>query len=124
MQREKLVSMVARTASAFACGSINPGELAIVLPMVLFGLSTIAATADSCSSVKDEISTDRPDVTNSSLVVPAGSLQIENGVNFSARDGDRFVDGINAGVRGEIANCFEFLVDTPSYFADVRDSKG
>jgi Putative MetA-pathway of phenol degradation len=25
---------------------------------------------------------------------------------------------------GGIANCFEFLVDTPTYFADVRDSKG
>lgn len=93
--------MVARTASAFACGSINPGKLAIVLPMVLFGLSTITAKADSCSSVKDEISTDRPDVTNSSLVVPAGSLQIDDGVNFSARDGDRFVDGTNTRVRGE-----------------------
>jgi hypothetical protein len=122
MQREKLVSMVARTASAFACGYINPGKLAMVLPMVLFCLSTITAKADRCPSVKDEISTNRPDVTNSSLVVPAGSLQIENGVNFSARDDDRFVDGTNTRLRTGIANCFEFLVDTPTYFADVPRS--
>jgi hypothetical protein len=88
--------------------------------MLLFCLSTITARADGCPSSKDEISTDRPDVTNSSLVVPAGSLQIENGVNLSARNGDRFVDGTNTRLRAGIANCFEFLVDTPTYFADVR----
>jgi hypothetical protein len=71
----------------------------------------------------DKISTDRPDVTNSSLVVPAGSLQIENGVNFSARDGDRFVDGTNTRLRTGIASCLEFLVDTPTYFANVRGPK-
>jgi Putative MetA-pathway of phenol degradation len=124
MQREKMVSMVARTASAFACGPINPGKLAMVLPMVLFCLGIVTARADSCPSTKDDISTDRPDVTNSSLVIPAGSLQIENGINFSARDGDRFVDGTNTRLRAGIANCLEFLVDTPTYYANFRESQG
>jgi hypothetical protein len=82
---------------------------------------TFIAKADSCPSAKDEIATDRPDVTNSSLVVPAGSLQIENGVNFSTRAGDRFADGTNTRLRAGIANCLEFLVDTPTYFANVRN---
>jgi hypothetical protein len=43
--------------------------------------------------------------------VPAGSLQIENGINVSARGGDRFVDGTNTRLRAGIANCLEFLVD-------------
>jgi hypothetical protein len=124
MQRQKLASRVARTAFAFACGAVNPGKLAIVLPALLFCLSTIAAGAEGCPNIKDEISTDRPDVTNSSLVVPAGSLQIENGVNFSARSGDRFVDGTNTRLRAGIVDCLEFLVDTPTYFANVRDSQG
>jgi hypothetical protein len=124
MQREKLASMVARTAFALACGPANPGKLAIVLPTLLFCLSTITARAEGCPSINDEISTDRPDVTNSSLVVPAGSFQIENGVNFSARGGDRFVDGTNTRLRAGIVNCLEFLVDTPTYFANVRDSQG
>jgi hypothetical protein len=52
-------------------------------------VAPIDARADTCPTAKDEIATDRPDVTNSSLVVPTGSLQSENGVNFSARDGGR-----------------------------------
>nr|WP_276329355.1 transporter [Bradyrhizobium erythrophlei] len=55
--------------------------------------------------------------------MPAGSLQIENGVNFSTRDGDRFVDGTNTRLRAGIANCLEFLVDTPTYFANVQGPK-
>jgi hypothetical protein len=92
--------------------------------MLLFGLCTTTARADGCPSTKDEISTDRPDVTNSSLVIPAGSLQIENGINFSERGGDRFADSTNTRLRAGIANCLEFLVDAPTYFADVRDAKG
>jgi hypothetical protein len=120
MQRKKLGSMVARTAPEFACAPINPGRLATVLLTLLACLSPITARADGCPSSKDEVSTDRPDVTNSSLVVPAGSLQIENGANLSARDGDRLVDGTNTRWRVGIANCLELLVDTPTYFADVR----
>jgi hypothetical protein len=53
------------------------------------------AQAEPCSSQQDEIATDRPDVTNSSLVVPVGSVQSENGVDLSARDGGRTLDGTN-----------------------------
>jgi hypothetical protein len=88
--------------------------------MLLVYHSTIVAKADSCPVVGDEIATDRPDVTNSSVVVPAGSLQIENGINFSARDSDRFLEGTNTRLRAGIANCLEFLVDVPTYFANVR----
>jgi hypothetical protein len=123
MQKEKSVSNIVRTALALACGPISLGKLAIVLPMLVYH-STIAAKADSCPGIGDEIATDRPDVTNSSLVVPAGSLQIENGLNSSARDGSRFVDGTNTRLRAGIANCLEFLVDVPTYFANVRGSEG
>src|SRR5712675_2565945 len=122
MQKEKSVSNGVRAVLALACGPISIGKLAIVLPMLLVYHSTITAKADSCPGIGDEISTDRPDVTNSSVVVPAGSLQIENGVNFSMRAGDRFVDGTNTRLRAGIANCLEFLVDTPTYFANVRSS--
>ena len=90
------------------------------LPMLLVYHSTIAAKADGCPVIEDEIATDRPDVTNSSVVVPAGSLQIENGINFSARGGDRFVDGTNTRLRAGIANCLEVLVDVPTYFASAH----
>jgi hypothetical protein len=78
------------------------------------------ARADACPTAKDEIATDRPDVTNSSIVVPTGSLQSENGVNFSARDGGRTIDGTNSRWRLGVAPCLELLVDVPTYFANVR----
>jgi hypothetical protein len=83
-------------------------------------LGTVAARAESCPTAKDEIATDRPDVTNSSLVVPVGSLQNENGINVSARDGGRSIDGTNSRWRLGIAPCLEVLIDVPTYFANVR----
>jgi hypothetical protein len=78
-----------------------------------------AAYAESCPTAKDEIATDRPDVTNSSLVVPVGSLQNENGANVSARDGGQTMDGTSRWRLG-IAPCLEVLVDVPTYFANFR----
>ncbi len=75
---------------------------------------------ESCPTAKDEITTDRPDVTNSSVVVPVGSLQSENGVDFSARDGGRAVDGTNSRWRLGIAPCLEILMDVPTYSASVH----
>ena len=120
MQEERSGSIFAATVLAGACGPKRAGKLAIALLTLLIYHSPIIAKAESCPSTKDEISTDRPDVTNSSLVVPAGSLQIENGINSSVRDGGRFVDGTNTRLRLGIAQCLELLVDTPTYFANVR----
>ena len=78
------------------------------------------AAADACPTPKDEIATDRPDVTNSSLVVPLGSIQSENGINFSSRDGGRTIDGTNSRWRLGIAPCLEALVDLPVYFGPLN----
>ena len=83
-------------------------------------LGSGAAHAESCPTAKDEIATDRPDVTNSSLVVPVGSLQNENGVNVSARDGGQSIDGTNSRWRLGVAPCLELLVDLPTYFVDAH----
>ena len=80
------------------------------------------ARAESCPTAVDELATDRPDVTNSSLVVPTGSLQNENGANLTARDGGRTVDGTNTRWRLGVAPCLELLVDLPSYVGNVRAS--
>jgi hypothetical protein len=120
MLGDRLGSINARPASALVCAALTVGKHAIILATILVYHSTISAKADSCSSIADEIVTDRPDVTNSSIVIPAGSLQIENGVNFSARDRDQVIDGTNTRWRAGIANCLEFLVDTPTYSASVR----
>src|ERR1700730_8487231 len=83
-------------------------------------LGAVEAQAEGCPTAKDEIATDRPDVTNSSLVVPMGSLQSENGVNFSARDGGRTIHGTKSRWRLGVAPCLELLVDLPTYFANIN----
>src|SRR5215467_6735014 len=71
--------------------------------------------ADACTQSSAPIETDRPDVTNSSVVVPVGSLQNENGINVSRRDGATIFDGTNSRLRLGIAPCFEILIDLPNY---------
>jgi len=86
----------------------------------LVAIGATNAHAGSCPTAKDEIATDRPDVTNSSIVVPVGSLQNENGVNFSMRDDSRTIDGTNSRWRLGIAPCLEILVDLPTYVAPLQ----
>jgi Putative MetA-pathway of phenol degradation len=95
-------------------------NLRIFLVFAYAILGTVSARADGCPTAKEEIATDRPDVTNSSLVVPKGSLQSENGVNFSSRDGGQIIDGTNTRWRLGIASCLELLVDLPNYSTTVR----
>ena len=83
-------------------------------------LPSVEARADSCPTAKDEIATDRPDVTNSSLVIPVGSFQSENGVDFRVQNGGQIIDGTNTRWRLGIAPCLELLMDPPTYFATVR----
>jgi Putative MetA-pathway of phenol degradation len=79
-----------------------------------------AAHAGECPTSASEIATDRPDVTNSSLVVPVGSLQNENGINTTGRDFEKTFDGTNSRWRLGIAPCLEILVDLPNYTGKLQ----
>lgn len=92
------------------------GFLLVVSVMLLFS----EARADGCPKPSDEIATDRPDVTNSSLVVPVGSFQSENGVNLTGRDGGRMVDGTNTRWRLGLVPCLEVLIDLPDYVSNLK----
>jgi len=100
--------------------AVRQRSLRIVLPLALVIFGTIEARAESCPTAKDEVDTDRPDVTNSSIVIPTGSLQNENGANFSMRDDGRTIDGTNSRWRLGIAPCLEILVDLPTYVAPLQ----
>jgi outer membrane putative beta-barrel porin/alpha-amylase len=86
---------------------------AIVLAACLFCGSR--ASASDCPGPDDEIETDRPDVTNSSVVVPRGSVQFENGVDWSAGAGGSAVDGPQSRVRFGAFHCRELLIDVPDF---------
>jgi hypothetical protein len=97
-------------------------KLSIALSVAFVCSGVVEANADSCPTAKDDIATDRPSQTNSSLVVPVGSLQSENGLNFAAPPGSQNLDGTNTRLRFGLVPCFEFLVDLPSYSATVHGS--
>jgi hypothetical protein len=86
------------------------GALSIAIASCSFA-STRVSAADACPDSSQDIVTDRPSVTNSSLVVPMGSLQAENGVNWTTRAGQGALDGPNTRLRLGVAHCSEFLVD-------------
>src|SRR6202166_3327349 len=75
---------------------------------------------DVCPNSASEISTDRPDVTNSSRVVPYGSLQIENGVDWTVRQGSDVISGTETRLRLGVAQCTEVLADVPTYFYSLN----
>jgi hypothetical protein len=89
------------------------------LSLLLAVLPGIAA-AGECPSPASEIATDRPDVTNSSQVVPVGSLQGENGINSTGNGIEKTIDGTNSRLRLGVAPCFEILVDLPNYIGGLH----
>jgi hypothetical protein len=76
--------------------------------------------AETCTQGEAEIVADRPDVTNSSIVVPVGSLQNENGINLSQQRSAQTFDGSNGRIRLGIAPCLELLADLPTYVARIN----
>jgi len=87
-------------------------QVFVILAFALL-MSTIAASA--CPTSEDSISTDRPSVANSSSVVPAGSLQIENGFTVSQGQGTTTYDLPETRLRFGLGQCSELLVDLPDF---------
>jgi hypothetical protein len=70
------------------------------------------------------IATDRPAVTNSSVVVPAGSLQVENGFLETRSQGQNVLDGPGSLVRFGVATRTELRFTVPDYFYNLMSSGG
>jgi Putative MetA-pathway of phenol degradation len=68
------------------------------------------------------IVTDRPTVTNSSIVVPLGSFQAENGVLATNNHGQNIFDGPETLVRFGIASKTELRFTAPDYFYNLNES--
>src|SRR5580658_4913809 len=68
------------------------------------------------------ISTDRPAVTDSSVVVPAGSVQVENGVQTTTAAGERTVDGPESLVVFGLTDATELRLTVPDYFQAASGS--
>jgi hypothetical protein len=70
------------------------------------------------------ITTDRPAVTNSSVVVPAGTFQVENGFLETSSQGQSVVDGPESLVRIGVAKRTELRFAAPDYDYDLNSYGG
>jgi Putative MetA-pathway of phenol degradation len=74
--------------------------------------------SDQPVSTNQTINTDRPAVTESSIVVPRGSFQIENGFLVTSDQGQNTFDGPETEMRFGVTNSTELRLTTPDYYHD------
>jgi hypothetical protein len=73
--------------------------------------------AQTCGvNAQSPIATDRPQITSSSVVVPCGSLQFENGFQETGNSGQQTFDFPETSVRLGIASKTELRIGVPDYF--------
>ena len=67
-----------------------PRSTVVLFLPVVAGALALPANAQTCgANAKAPIATDRPQITSSSIVVPCGSLQFENGFQETSNEGQR-----------------------------------
>ena len=82
------------------------------LVLFVFALGSLSprAKAQPCgANAQSPIATDRPQITASSIVVPCGSLQFENGFEETENGGQRGFDFPETSVRFGVANKRSFV---------------
>src|ERR1019366_10799524 len=65
------------------------------------------------------ITTDRPAITNDSVVVPSGDLQVENGVLETRGQGQSAIDAPETLVRFGVAKTTELRIAIPDYLHNL-----
>ncbi len=84
---------------------------------VIVGTPAPQATAQTCGAdAHSPIATDRPQITSSSIVVPCGSLQFENGFQETGNGGQQTFDFPETSVRLGITSRTELRFGVPDYF--------
>lgn len=92
--------------------------------LALLALLIGSGLAEANDGASSPITTDRPSVTDSSIVVPAGSLQFENGFTETTSQGQQTFDGSETLVRFGVASKTELRLNVPDYFGQVGASSG
>jgi hypothetical protein len=94
----------------------------------LLAVSVVIAIASRQAAGSDAttapITTDRPAVTDSSVVVPPGSLQAENGFAETVNQAQRNFDGPETLLRFGLASKTELRLTAPDYFGKVARVSG
>jgi len=96
-----------------------------LLAFILAGLAPLHGQNQTASdNTPPPIVTDRPTVTNSSIVVPSGSLQAENGFLETDNQGQNIADGPETLIRFGVARKTELRFTAPDYYYDLNGSGG
>lgn len=86
---------------------------------------TGSAEAWSCGAdAQSTISTDRPQITSSSIVVPCGSLQFENGFRETSAGGQDAYDLPEMSVRFGVLRKTELRFGVPDYYWSLATASG
>jgi Putative MetA-pathway of phenol degradation len=92
---------------------------------IMVGTLAAKGSAQTCgANAQSPIGTDRPQVTSSSVVVPCGSLQFENGFQETGNGGQRSYDLPETAVRFGIASKTELRFGVPDYFQNDDTPSG
>jgi Putative MetA-pathway of phenol degradation len=95
-----------------------------LLALSLVGALPLHAQDQPATDAAGPIATDRPAVTNSSVVVPPGSLQVENGFLETGAQGQSVVDAPESLVRFGLAKTTEVRFTVPDYFHNLTSNGG
>ena len=87
--------------------------------VLLATLSAISYAQSPRTTTDPEIVTDRPDVTESSVVVPKGSLQIENGLTWTSDHGSQNFDLSESLMRFGVSTRTEIRIVVPNYLGAI-----
>ena len=85
---------------------------------------TVVLSGQTQANSDEPISTDRPAIANSSVVVPQGSFQAENGLQVTNAQGQRTFDGPETLVRFGVASNTELRFSAPDYYVDLPSEAG
>ncbi len=97
----------------------------LLTTLILAGMVPLHGQDQAASpAAPGPITTDRPAVTNSSVVVPAGAFQVENGFLETSSQGQSVVDGPESLLRIGVANRTELRFTAPDYDYDLKGYGG
>lgn len=101
--------------------SVFYGRIAIALSLAVL-LGTAPLRGQKVADAAAPISTDRPSVANSSVVVPEGGFQLENGLLITSTQGQHVLDLPETLLRFGLLNKTEVRLSVPNYFYDLPTS--
>jgi hypothetical protein len=92
-----------------------------LLAFIFIGVAPLQAQDPPAGpSAPNPIATDRPAVTNSSVVVPAGSFQMENGFLSTFSQGQNILDGSESLFRFGLLSRTELRISVPDYYYNLN----